>query len=250
MVALVCAGMVLRPSSVRANSVTFDTSIGADFQGGVFQSLSTGFSVGGVSDVGGRFLFGNPLAPPVILVSAEGVTTGPLISHHHNSWTFAGGNVYAQPDGEAVSLLQFPPLGYSTCEAAGFITFEFGGCILTPVLSGTLIGNTVLTLGDPVFDAHDDGFAGTFDLTGPVTFGINMDLARAGEISAGPYFGSLRVDGFYFQDASGVQDGYHFQYDGFEVSGATPEPTPEPSALLLFATGIATALTVTNKRTR
>jgi hypothetical protein len=234
-VALLILGMLL-PRSVQADAVTFLTAIGADFQGGLPSPLSGGVVLGGVSDSSGHFLFGNPLAPVVELVAKEGVGTGPLVSHIDNSWTFTGGNVEAEPDGETASFIPFPPLGYSTCEAAGFITSKVGvGCILTPVLSGTLIGDTVLRLSDPV--AVDGGFGGSFELAGPVTFGINMDLARAGGVSTGPYFGSLRVDGGYFQDPFG----YRFTYDRFEVSGAT---APEPSTLLLLAAAAGIALLV------
>jgi len=226
---------ILLPSSLQADTATFITSIGADFQhaSGTVAGLSEGIGLGGYSDSGGHFLFSNPLAPMVGLAAHEGVGTGPLVAQTDTSWTFHGGGVVAEPDGEGATIIPLPP-GYSTCEAAGFITSDIGGCIINPVLSGTLTGDVLLSLSGIAPEPSGALFA-RFDLTGPVTFDITPDLARAAGVSAGPYFGSLSVEGAYFQDTPPFdgQAEYQMFYDLFEVTGTT---VPEPSALLLLAT--------------
>jgi hypothetical protein len=243
-VALLILGMLL-PRSVQADAVTFITTIGADFQGagGTVAGLSGGLALGGSSDVGGHFLFSSPLAPVVRLAAHESVGTGPLVAHTGTSWTFHGGGVVAESDGEATTTIPIPP-GYATCEAAGFATFTVGTgrCVVNdPALNGTLTGDVVLSLSNVVPDASG-GFLAGFDLTGPITFGITPGLARAGGVSVGPYFGSLTVQGFYFQDTSfDGQPEYRMTYDLFEVTGVT---APEPSTLLLLAAAAGIALLV------
>jgi hypothetical protein len=135
-VVLLTVGILL-PSSVQADAVTFITSIGADFQhaSGTVAGLSEGLGLGGYSDSGGHFLFSNPLAPMVGLAAHEGVETGPLVAHTDTSWTFHGGGVVAESDGEGATIIPLPT-GYATCEAAGFITSDIGACIITPFPSG------------------------------------------------------------------------------------------------------------------
>jgi hypothetical protein len=139
----------------------------------------------------------------------------------------------AESDGEGATIIPLPT-GYATCEAAGFITSDIGACIITPVLSGTLTGDVVLSLSD--IPPKTGEFSTMFDLRGPVEFSISPDLARAGGVSAGPYFGSLTVEGLYFQDTSlDGQPEYRMFYSLFEVSGAT---VPEPSAFISLFTAI------------
>jgi len=228
---------ILLPSSGQADAVTFITNIGADFQdnSGTVAGLSEGVVLGGFSDSGGHFVFSNPLAPVVGLAAHEGVGTEPLVAQTDTSWTFHGGGVNAESDGEGASIIPIPP-GYATCEAAGFTTFptEIGMCsVADPALSGTLTGDVVLSLSN-VAPETSGGILAGFDLTGPVTFDISPGLARAGGVSAGPYFGSLTVEGIYFQDTSlDGQAEYVMSYDLFEVSGAT---VPEPSTFMFLST--------------
>jgi len=91
--------------------------------------LSQGLELTGHSDSGARFGFSNPLAPMFGLLGGgyEQLATGPLIAHADTSWIFHGGHVSVGPDnGGSV----FPiPVGYSTCEAAGFIPLELAGVV-------------------------------------------------------------------------------------------------------------------------
>jgi hypothetical protein len=177
----------------------------------------------------------------------EEVETGPLIAHTDTSWTFGEGNVLAEPgDSGGGAYIPLPP-GYATCEAAGFVTYVAGLCSFAPAgLNGTLTGDVVLSLSD--VPETSGGFSATFDLTGPVTFSISSDLANVAGVSAGPYFGSLTVEGVYLQDISGDgQAEYAMNYHLFEVSGVT---VPEPSTLLLLASVLGIVLLALASRRR
>ena len=241
--------VILLPRSVQADAVTFISPTGADFQGTgdtPVAELSGGVGLGGHSDSGGQFLFSNPLAPMVGLAGGaqESMGTGPLVAQTDTSWTFHGGNVLARAD-DGGGFIPLPP-GYSTCEAAGFITSDLDGmCLIFPVLSGTLTGDVVLSLSG-VAPETSGGFSAMFDITGPVRFDISADLARAGGVSAGPYFGSLTVEGSYFQDTSlDGQAEYHIVYHLFEVSGVI---VPEPSTFFFLLTAIVSVYSLLGRR--
>ena len=230
---------ILLPGSVQADTVTFISTTGADFQNccGSVQGLSNGILVGGYSDSGSRFLFSNPLAPTFYMLDGghESVVTGPLVAQTDTSWTFEGGNVLADSD---AGVAAFPlPTGYATCEADGFQSWDFPGyCLTDDELVGTLNGDVVLSLSN-VQPEPSGGFSAYFDLAGPMTFGIPGDFARAAGVAAGPYIGSLDIQGFYMQYvALDGQTDYFINYDFFEVSGVS---VPEPSTFLFLLTAFA-----------
>ena len=75
-------------------------------------------------------------------------------------------------------------------------------------LNGSLIGDVVLRSSN-IEPSPPLGLLALFDLTGPVRFDVSEDLGRAAGVSAGPYFGSLSVDGIYLQDICFKGDGFY-----------------------------------------
>jgi hypothetical protein len=232
--------LLITTATAHADTATFSTGIGADFQhqSDAVANIPNGISLGGYSDSGGRFSFSNPLAPYVSLAAYEGMGTGGLVSQTDTSWTFSGGGVVAEPDGEGATFIPLPS-GYATCEAAGFGPSYFDGqCTIWPSLFGTITGNVVLTLGAPRPATGE--FQSAFELTGPVTFDISDDLARAAGVVAGPYVGSVTVQGMYSQYSPYLNDeqppDYQLFYDFFQVSGTS---VPEPSTFIFLFTAIA-----------
>lgn len=119
-----------------------------------------------------------------------------------------------------------------------------------------MTGDAVLRVGDVSVSENAgqfDQFNFDYTLTAPISFNIRLGISRIEAVSVGPYYGTLTVQGIYFQDTP-LGDYPAFITGGtwgsmnnlFEVRGVT---VPEPSSVLLMATVMLGLLGGTLKRT-
>src|SRR5579872_3679268 len=154
-------------------------------------------------------------------------TSGPLIHHTDNTWTYGAGGSLSVSQG----LFTTVPLpdGYATCEAAGLTSYVSLLPLCSPngnLISGQEKGLATFTLGQIL----------TF--TAPVSFDINAGWANALDVSTGPYYGTFTATFFQNELYPDVfPAGIYGQ--GLWLSGTT---VPEPTSMLLLATALGIVL--------